>query len=129
MADDTDPLGGVDFSTLELRYISDTFVGAPGVKYSYSVDPDPGQTVSYGGADAAKLAADSFFVWLALPEDSFTVNLNPEEPDRIVDSQFGRTDAGRVAAVCALLISHTRFQPISSLISGAAASAIAQGPV
>ncbi|BBH70636.1 hypothetical protein ACTI_73210 [Actinoplanes sp. OR16] len=92
----TDQLGGVDFSTLELRYISDTYAGAPGVKYSYSVDPDPKQKVSYGGADAARLASDSFFTWLALPPTAFTVNLNPEEPNRIVDSRFGRTDAGRV---------------------------------
>jgi hypothetical protein len=96
IGDDAERLGGVDFSTLELRYISDTFVGAPGVKYSYSVDPDPNQKVSYGGADAARLASDSFFTWLALPETAFTVNLNPEEPNRIVDARFGRTDAGRV---------------------------------
>lgn len=96
LAETTKPLGGVDFSTLELRYISDTFTGAAGVKYAYHVDPDPTQKVSFGGAKAAKLAADSFFTWLALPESAFTVNLNPEEPDRIVDEQFGRTDAGRV---------------------------------
>jgi hypothetical protein len=41
-------------------------------------------------------ASDAFFVWLALPPQSFTVNLNPSEPDRIVDSQLGRTDAGRI---------------------------------
>jgi hypothetical protein len=97
LGDDTaEQLGGVDFSTLELRYISDTYIGAPGVKYAYRVDPDPEQQISYGGADAAKLASDSFFTWLALPETAFTVNLNPEEPNRIVDARFGRTDAGRV---------------------------------
>ncbi|GAA2860609.1 hypothetical protein [Actinoplanes cyaneus] len=96
MAETPRPLGGVDFSTLELRYLSDTFTGAAGVKYAYHVDPDPNQKISFGGAKAAKLAADSFFTWLALPESAFTVNLNPEEPNRIVDERFGRTDAGRV---------------------------------
>src|SRR5690606_38563166 len=41
-------------------------------------------------------ASDAFFVWLALPPDTFWVNLNPTEPDRIIDPRFARTDAGRV---------------------------------
>jgi len=41
-------------------------------------------------------SSDAFFVWLALPATSFTVNLNPSEPDRIVDPKLGRTDAGRI---------------------------------
>src|SRR5262249_49950393 len=89
----SDPLGGVDFSSLELRYVSDSYHGTTGVEYAYRVDAAPGQTVSYGGADAARLSADSFFVWLALPPSSFTVNLNPEEPDRIIDAKLGTTDA------------------------------------
>jgi len=71
IASDSDPLGGVDFSTLELRYVSDTYQGTTGMQYAYRVEPAPGQKVSYGGADAAQLASDSFFVWLALPESSF----------------------------------------------------------
>lgn len=91
-------LGGVDFSTLELRYIADTYDGGvgAGVEYAYQVDPDEGAEVSYGGRQAAQLAADSFFTWLALPPQSFTVNLNPDEPNRIVDAELGKTDAGRV---------------------------------
>lgn len=91
-------LGGVDFSTLELRYIADTYDGGvgTGVEYAYQVDPDEGAEVSYGGRQAAQLAADSFFTWLALPPRSFTVNLNPDEPNRIIDAELGKTDAGRV---------------------------------
>jgi hypothetical protein len=94
----TDPLGGVDFSTLELRYVSDTYDGGlgSGVDYAYQVDPAEGVEVSYGGQESAQLASDSFFTWLALHPSSFTVNLNPDEPDRIIDAEFGRTDAGRV---------------------------------
>ncbi|GLZ78111.1 hypothetical protein Afil01_29180 [Actinorhabdospora filicis] len=93
-----DRLGGVDFSTLELRYVADTYDDGygTGVDYAYQVDPAPGEEVSFGGADAAKLAADAFFTWLVLPPASFTVNLNPDEPDRIVEERLGRTDAGRV---------------------------------
>jgi hypothetical protein len=92
-----DPLGGVDFSTLELRYVADTYSGGlgAGLRYAYQVDPDPGAEVSYGGQQSAQLAADAFFTWLALPPASFTVNLSPDEPDRIMGAKLGRTEAGR----------------------------------
>ncbi|WP_157640925.1 hypothetical protein [Longispora albida] len=89
-------LGGVDFSTLELRYVSDTYHNGSGVQYAFRADGMPADQRSFGGRRAAQLASDSFFVWLALPPYSFTVNLNPDEPNRIIDDKFGRTDAGRV---------------------------------
>ena len=94
----SDRLGGVDFSSLELRYVSDTYDGGvgAGVDYAYSVDANDEIDVAYGGRESAQLAADSFFTWLALPTDTFWVNLNPDEPDRIIDPDFGSTDAGRV---------------------------------
>jgi hypothetical protein len=90
-------LGGVDFSTLELRYVADTYDGGlgAGLRYAYQVEPDPGAKVSFGGRRSAQLAADAFFTWLALPPASFTVNLNPDEPNRIMDAKLGRTEAGR----------------------------------
>ncbi len=96
MADEQ--LGGVDFSTLELRYVTDTYDGGVGrgAQYAYQVDAKAGTGLAYGGQEAAELAADSFFTWLALPPSSFWVNLNPKEPDRIIDARLGRTDAGRV---------------------------------
>lgn len=89
-------LGGVDFSTLQLRYISDTDLNGNGVQYSFAANPQTGAAPSFGGNANAYMASDSFFVWLALPTSAFTVNLNPNEPDRIIDAQFGRTDAGRI---------------------------------
>ncbi len=89
-------LGGVDFSTLELRYVSDSYLGGSGLRYAFSANPGPKGQPSYGGRQAAELASDAFFVWLELPTSAFTVNLNPDEPDRIIDSRFGRTDAGRI---------------------------------
>ncbi|MCV7243031.1 hypothetical protein H7J83_09780 [Mycobacterium mantenii] len=89
-------LGGVDFSTLQLRYISDTDLNGNGVQYSFAANAQTGAAPSFGGNVNAYMASDSFFVWLALPTSSFTVNLNPNEPDRIIDAQFGRTDAGRI---------------------------------
>ncbi|MFF9347044.1 hypothetical protein [Streptomyces sp. NPDC014734] len=89
-------LGGVDFSTLELRYVSDTYHNGSGVQYAFKADALPADEQSFGGRRAARLASDSFFVWLELPSSAFTVNLNPDEPERIIDEKFGRTDAGRV---------------------------------
>ncbi|OBK28823.1 hypothetical protein A5659_05170 [Mycobacterium sp. 1165196.3] len=89
-------LGGVDFSTLQLRYISDTDLNGNGVQYSFAANTQTGAAPSFGGNANAYMASDSFFVWLALPTSAFTVNLNPNEPDRIIDAQFGRTDAGRI---------------------------------
>ena len=89
-------LGGVDFSTLELRYIADTDYSGTGVRYAFAANTQTGTAPSFGGEDNAYMASDSFFVWMSLPPQSFTVNLMPNEPDRIIDAQFGRTDAGRI---------------------------------
>lgn len=89
-------LGGVDFSALELRYVSSTFHNGPSAQYAYKAGTLSEGQESFGGRRAAKLASDSFFVWLSLTPEKFWVNLNPDEPDRIIDEKFGRTDAGRV---------------------------------
>ncbi|MFJ9855231.1 hypothetical protein [Streptomyces sp. NPDC101150] len=89
-----DAYGGVDFSTLEMRYISD---GSDGVQYSYSSRPLPKgyqQDTALGMRMVKNLGAD-LRTWLALDPQKFWVNLNPTEPDRIVDSALGQTNAGR----------------------------------
>lgn len=91
-----DELGGVDFSTLQLRYVSDTYHHGSGVQYAFTAGALADDQTSFGGQRAARLASDSFFVWLVLPPSAFTVNLNPDEPERIIDDRFGKTDAGRV---------------------------------
>ncbi|MEQ4204968.1 nucleic acid/nucleotide deaminase domain-containing protein [Actinopolymorpha sp. B9G3] len=92
-------LGGVDFSTLELRYLSEQPGGDKGrVMYVFSVVPgqDARKSGPLEGVHHADEASDAFMVWLALRPETFTVNLNPNEPDRIIDKDFGRTNAGRV---------------------------------
>jgi len=86
--------GGIDFSTLELRHVADT--GRRGLRYSFRGQPATGTSDPTVGLQTASQASDAFFAWLALPPQSHWVNLNPNEPDRIFDAQFGRTDAGRV---------------------------------
>ncbi|WP_035303844.1 hypothetical protein [Actinokineospora inagensis] len=98
--------GGVDFTTLDLRYVGKPVKGK-GLDYSFSadmVDEDAGK--GWGGQQRAELISDSFFTWLALTPDKFWVNLNPDEPDRIMDPAFGSTDAGRVLLQADLEMKH-----------------------
>ncbi|WP_052745035.1 hypothetical protein [Micromonospora sp. HK10] len=90
----TDP-GGIDFTTLQLRYLSEDERG--NLRYAYRASPAtrPGQKVSDGQRATAQ-AADAFYVWLNLPTSTFWVNLNPNEPDRIIDRRLATTDVGRI---------------------------------
>ncbi|GGX23641.1 hypothetical protein [Streptomyces chryseus] len=89
--------GGIDFSSMELRYLSDPG-DSSGLQYSFSADRDPmnGDSRTSTGLAVTDQTSDAFFVWLSLNPSAFWVNLNPNEPDRIVDSRLGRTDAGRI---------------------------------
>ncbi|MFF5157935.1 hypothetical protein ACFY3N_17065 [Streptomyces sp. NPDC000348] len=90
-------IGGIDFSSMRLRYLSDPGDGS-GLQYSFSARSDPmhGDLRTSSGLEAARQTSDAFFVWLSLSPQDFWVNLSPDEPDRIVDDQLGRTDAGRI---------------------------------
>ncbi|WP_077491035.1 hypothetical protein [Sinomonas mesophila] len=90
----TDP-GGIDFSTLDLRYLSEGSDGQ--LAYAFAAEPGNGSASRLvDGQTAVVQSADAFFVWLSLPESTFWVNLNPNEPDRIVDAKLGTTDVGRI---------------------------------
>lgn len=90
-------LGGIDFSSLELRYVADaSSAGTHAVAYAFKAVPGPGVRRVARARRAVRESSDAFFVWLALPKQALTVNLNPSEPNRIVDAQLGRTDAGRI---------------------------------
>jgi len=88
--------GGIDFSTLELRYVSDKGPKGGGISYSLAGQASAGPSDPTAGIAAAKRSSDAFFAWLALPPTSFWVNLKPHEADKIIDPQFARTDAGHV---------------------------------
>ncbi|MFF5154770.1 hypothetical protein ACFY3N_00615 [Streptomyces sp. NPDC000348] len=89
--------GGVDFSTLELQYVGNLAKGK-GIDYSFKADymPNPDEEPGYGGQAKLQMSSDAVFTWLALSPDRMWVNLNPDQPDKIMDEAFGETDAGRV---------------------------------
>ncbi|MGW6055370.1 hypothetical protein [Streptomyces sp. NPDC055189] len=103
--------GGIDFTRLELRYLADPGPGHS-LRYSFRAPLTPSATESGRGgaltglADARR-ASDSFFTWLQLQPSTFWVNLNPDEPDRIIDSRLGRTDTGRVLLDADLMLKKT----------------------
>ncbi|QUQ68306.1 Tox-REase-5 domain-containing protein [Kutzneria sp. CA-103260] len=86
--------GGIDFSTLQLHYLSATTApdGSVGLKYSFQNTPG----LVTGDASSAREASDAFFVWLSLDPSQFWVNLNPHQPDTIIDPALARTDVGKV---------------------------------
>ncbi|MEU0404107.1 hypothetical protein ABZ318_28550 [Streptomyces sp. NPDC006197] len=92
--------GGVDFSTLELQYVGNPVKGKA-LDYSMKADlvPDEDDNPGWGGQAKLELASDALFTWLALTPDRQWVNLNPDQPDTIMDKAFGETDAGRVLLV------------------------------
>jgi hypothetical protein len=99
LSDPVNAPGGIDFTSLELRYLGETDTRNGGrIQYAFRAPTTVGRGRSSAtvGVDRVLQASDAFFTWLALPEDRFWVNLNPNEPDRIIDATFGRTDAGRV---------------------------------
>lgn len=103
--------GGIDFTTLELRYVGGLGKGK-GMQYSMRADqmPDPDNNPGWGGEATMQLASDAMFTWLALTPDKFWVNLNPDEPDRVMDSKFASTDAGRILLEADLQMKHDFFK-------------------
>jgi hypothetical protein len=90
------PPGGIDFSSLELRYVADASPSdARGLRYVFRARPTTAPEDRGTGSSAAQEASDAFFVWLDLSPSTFTVNLNPNEPFQIIDPDLGQTDVGR----------------------------------
>lgn len=98
--------GGIDWTSLELRYITEPVEGE-GMEYSFKTNlNDDEANPSWGGQARLDLASDSFFTWLALHPNRFWVNLHPDQPDVIVDDKFAETDAGRVLLEADLEMKH-----------------------
>jgi hypothetical protein len=106
--------GGIDFSTLELRYLSENSgsFADRSLRYAFNGIPAAHNKNLNAGRTAAAQASDAFFVWLSLPSNKFWVNLNPDEPDRIIDPQLGKTDAGRILLQADLRMKKTVAQLI-----------------
>lgn len=93
--------GGIDFTSIELAYVSERLeemAGAQRPTFQYvlrATEAQPGDE-TIDPYDAETLSLTWFLVGLSLPNHKFWVNLNPWEPDRVIDAALGRTDVGRV---------------------------------
>ncbi|MCP2341583.1 hypothetical protein [Actinomadura rupiterrae] len=99
--------GGVDFSTLELHHVADG--AGTGLQFTFSGRPaGPGVQQDVGSAAAAVAHSTADLrTWLALKPDTFWVNLNPTEPDRIIDPSMGQTNAGKAMLEADFLLKKT----------------------
>ena len=88
--------GGIDFSSLELRYVA--ISGPLGGDVHYAMDGSRSltETATTTGLQTAREDSAAFFTWLVLPPSTFWVNLTPNVPPRIIDPQLAQTEAGRV---------------------------------
>ncbi|MFD0338247.1 hypothetical protein ACFVH0_06065 [Streptomyces sp. NPDC127117] len=101
--------GGIDFTSLELKYVGKPAKGA-GLDYAFSAGKAPGESGGWGGKEKAQMISDAFFTWLALTPDRFWVNLNPDTPGTIMDDKFASTDAGRVLLEADLQLKHDFYK-------------------
>jgi hypothetical protein len=85
--------GGIDFTSIQLRYVSDG--GGGGNTYSFRAPTTPGKP-STDGTAAIFDAFGALNVWMTVNPSKFWVNLNPGEPDRIIDQDLAAADVGHV---------------------------------
>ncbi len=87
------PLGGIDFCSIQLRYVSDGGTGSN--TYSFRAPTTPGKD-STDGTEAILDGFQALNVWMAINPSKFWVNLNLWEPNRILDKDLAATDVGHV---------------------------------
>ena len=105
-AEALDP-GGIDFTPLQLRYLSLSGPHRGDVQYAIDGDGAPVTTDPSTGLQTAQQDSAAFFNWLTLPASTFWVNLSPNFPPNIIDPRFALTDAGRVLLKSDLLLKRT----------------------
>lgn len=90
-------LGGIDFSSVDVTYLVEySNEDAYGLAYVVRATKAGGGGPTIDPELGTQASSDAFFVWLSLPNGTFWANLNPTEPERVIDDDLGRTDVGRV---------------------------------
>jgi len=102
-AEALDP-GGIDFSSLQLQYLSLSGPHQGDLQYSMDSDGAPVTTNPGTGLQTVQEDSNAFFTWLTLPPSTFWVNLAPNSPPQIIDPRLALTDAGQVMLQSDLLL-------------------------
>ena len=91
-------LGGINFTSIKLNYISVNENHSGGVDFDFLLKAHKADGASPGidPINSTLISANAFMTGLAVSDDKFWVNLNPWEPDRIIDKQLGQSEVGRI---------------------------------
>jgi hypothetical protein len=106
-------LGGVDFSSIALDYISlDDDSKIDSMSFALKAVSAARNDEPVNQTQKGKLASTAFLAGLSIPNSKFWVNLNPWEPNRIIDHSLSATDAGRVMLLADLQMKrdYSRYQ-------------------
>jgi hypothetical protein len=98
MTDKKSDVGGINFTSIGLNYISVSKNGSDNINFDYifKAQKANGTRPGIGFNDSTSLAMNAFMTGLAVDDDKFRVNLNPREPNDIIDQQLRESDVGRI---------------------------------
>ncbi len=93
-----DYLGGVNFTSIQMNYLSLGEINADSTNFNYILKAKKarGNDSEIDIFSSAVLSSTALMTGISLPSDKFWVNLNPWEPDRIIDDELAGTDIGRI---------------------------------
>jgi hypothetical protein len=91
-------LGGINFTSIKLNYISVSTDQEGGVNFDIILKAQKANGSSPGidPINSTVIGATAFMTGLAIPSDKFWVNLNPWEPDRIIEEELSQSEVGRI---------------------------------
>ncbi len=91
-------LGGINFTSIKLNYISVTENSTRGINFDYIFKAQKAEGSSHGIDlnDSMNLGFIAFKTGLAVHNYHLWVNLAPWDPDRIIDDQINQSDVGRI---------------------------------
>ena len=90
-------LAGVNFTSIRLNYISISMNNSSGgVNFDsiFKAQKTNGSNPGINVTRSMQIGINAFLTGLACPDNIFWVNLNPREPDRIIDSRLNQSEVG-----------------------------------
>ena len=94
----TSDLGGINFTSIKLSCISVNKNSSGGINFDYLFKAQKAEGTSPGidTKNSTNLGITAFMTGLAVPDVEFWVNLNPWEPDRIIEEKLRESEVGRI---------------------------------
>jgi hypothetical protein len=91
-------LGGINFTSIRLNYISVSEDNSSNLNFDYIFKAQKAEGTNPGidFNDSTSINLNAFMTGLIVPDDKLWVNLDPDEPDRIIDEQLRESDVGRI---------------------------------